>query len=109
MRSSRGQVLPAASSSQREQLCRDEGANALQQGSLPIGENQHSTPLQFNIQRSSVNKVLSKMKGSRSPVACKSDAGGDLHCAFCELSVVGMSLIVLAVVEGFMLMWLVLE
>ena len=99
VRSSRGQVLPAVSSSQREQLCRDERVNALQQRSLPIGENQHSTSLQSNILGSSVNQVLSKLKGSRGPVAFKSDAGGDskalmdaggsLHCAFCEWTVVG--------------------
>ena len=70
-------MLPTVSSSQREQLCRDEGGNVLQQGRPPIGENQHSTPLQSNILGSSVNQVLGKMKGSRVPVACKSDAGED--------------------------------
>ena len=42
---------------------------------------------QSSILRSSMNQVLSGFEGNWGPAACKSVAGGDLHCATCGLIV----------------------
>ena len=86
-----------------EQLCMSTRLNTLQQRSDSDRRNPHSTPLQSNLLGSTMNQMPGEVEGSRGAAVSKLVAGADsealrdsgvkVHCALCELVIVGDAIV----------------